>query len=173
MRRHSSARKPRRRGVQTLELILVAPVVVLVLLAILEYGMLNITQGAITHAATVGAREAGKESTFTVLGTYDPVQSIVDEVNEVLATVDIAIDGRPGALMVIKDDDGTEYTSGDAGGFTYSLPTPAAGEVSVTLFLKFSATKFNGSPLINAFHYCGFTFAGKQFRVSSLVKTEL
>ena len=93
----------RRRGVQTLELILVTPVLVLVLLAIVEYGVLNVTHAGITHAATVGARVAGKESTFDLIPTppdvYDPVEAVAGEVNKVLATVDIAIDGRPGALI--------------------------------------------------------------------------
>jgi len=163
--------KQRRRGVQTLELILVTPVIVLALLATLEFGMLNMTHAAITHATTVGARESGKLD-----ANGDIVLSeVVDEVNEVLGAIDIEIDNsRTGSRLAIVDGDnpGSPLYEGDSS-LTCTLPSPQAGEVSITLCIEFDATKLNGAPVINAFSYCGFTFNGKRFEVSALVKKEV
>jgi Flp pilus assembly protein TadG len=161
--------------VQTLELILVTPVIVLVMLAILEFGMLNITQSAITHAATVGAREAGKTETFTT-GAGGTVEEIRDEINAVLAAIDIQItDTSSGMLITIQERTGgvtNDYTVGDTS-LSPTLPALDDGEVSATLCIAFDATKLNGSPVINAFSSCGFTFNGKEFEISSLARKEV
>lgn len=168
-------RGQRRRGVQTLELILITPIVVLVLLAVLEFGMLNVTHATVTHASTVGAREAAK---------LDPnleivLEEVVDEVNLILSTIDVVItdvDGS-GTKLVIEDGDDplNPLVYGDQT-MTCDPPiTPQLGEheVRVTLCIEFSATKLNGSPVIDAFSYCGFTFDGKRFHISSVAKKEI
>jgi hypothetical protein len=164
-----------------LELILVPPVIVLAALAVLEFGMLNTTHGALTHATTVGAREAGKLAPSGAI----VLDEVVDEVNDVLAAVDILLDDDPGdgTFFIIEDGDNDPgdsnnwLTFGDPllGGVCEPpvVGTPVAGEVRVTLCVDFDATKLNGAPVINAFNYCDFTFTGKRFEMSALVKKEL
>ncbi len=175
MRRNPRGIEQRRRGVQTLEVILVTPVIVLVLLATLEFGMLNITHAAITHAATVGAREAGK-----LLPNGDiALTEVVDEVNEVLAANDINITNAAGSGTKLTIQDGADpanpLTFGDPSLTCGPPASPVldADEVRVTLCIDFGATKLNGAPVIDAFSYCGFTFAGKQFKASAVVKKEI
>jgi hypothetical protein len=164
-----------RRGGVVLELILVTPIIVAALVGGLEYGMLNITQAGVTHAATVAAREAAKlnPSDDIVLG------EVVGEVNAVLGTYGIVLSDTAGSGTKLVIEDGLNLGSplvfGDPG---LACPPPAGpslnlDEVRVTLCIEFSATKLNGAPVINAFDLCGFTFDGKRFHISSVVKKEL
>jgi hypothetical protein len=77
------ARKGRRRsGVETLQLIIALPLLVIVLFAAFQYGVLVLIEGTVTHAATVGAREAGK-------GVSTPI--LVNVVNNVLSLNGITV----------------------------------------------------------------------------------
>jgi hypothetical protein len=164
-----------------LELILVTPIIVLVMLAILEFGMLNITHGAVTHATTVGAREAGKLAPSGAI----VLDEVVDEVNAVLAAVEILLGEAPGDGTYLIIEDGDDDPGDSSNWLTYGDPdladdcappaegTPTAGEVRVTLCIEFDATKLNGAPVIDAFSVCGFTFTGKRFQISTLVKKEV
>jgi hypothetical protein len=164
-----------------LELILITPVIVLVMLAILEFGMLNITHSAVTHATTVGAREAGKLAPSGAI----VLDEVVDEVNLVLAAVDILLDDDPGDGTYFIIEDGDNDPTNSSNWLTFGDPdlagvceppligVPVAGEVRVTLCIEFDATKLNGAPVIDAFNYCGFTFDGKRFEMSALVKKEV
>ena len=62
MRRRRNYR--RRRGVATLELILVTPILLIVLIFSVQVGIFSIYQATIVHSATVAAREAGKGADF-------------------------------------------------------------------------------------------------------------
>jgi Flp pilus assembly protein TadG len=168
-------RRSLRRGIKVLELILVTPIILLALVGTLEYGLLNINHAAVTHAATVGAREAGK------LDPQNEIQlmEVVGRVNQILAANDIVITGAAGSgtRLVIQDgaDSLNPLVFGDPN-MTCTPPVMPAlelDEVRVTLCIDFSATKLNGTPVIDAFDYCGFTFDGKRFQVSSLGKKEL
>ena len=174
-------RRERRSGVQVLEVILVTPIIALVMLAILEFGMLNITHGALTQATTVGAREAGKLAPSGAI----VLEEVVDEVNAVLAAIDILLDDDPGDGTYFIIEDGDNDPSDSNNWLTFGDPdlagvceppaqgTPIGGEVRVTLCVEFDATKLNGAQVIDAFSYCGFTFDGKRFEMSALVKKEV
>jgi hypothetical protein len=158
----------RRRGVQVLELILVTPVIVILLVATVQFGSVHIIQSAVTHSATVGAREGAQGAT---------VEEIAVEVDEVLAPHGIdVIDGTtPGAgtwIVLEVEDAVTEF-----GDLSFDPPTPieqgfsalAAGEVRVTVYVKLEQT-----PVVNveALKNFGFTFPGDYFQVSSVTKLE-
>ena len=62
-------RNPRnRRGVETIELILVLPILVIVLIFSVQFAVVAIYQSTVVHAATVAAREAGKDQGADELG---------------------------------------------------------------------------------------------------------
>lgn len=156
-----------RRGVQILELLLVTPIFVLALFASVEYMPLLVTQAAITHAATVGAREAGKGA---------DAEWVAAEVNKVLAATDIEITDTAGSgmMVIIEDGDGAPTTSwGDPDlAVTTALPTVDAGNVRVTVYILFSALKTNGNPVLNPYNIFCYMFGGDRFEIRSLVKKE-
>ena len=91
-----STHRERRRGVTTLELILVMPVIVVMLVAILEFGTLMVLQSTVTHAATVGAREAGKIA---------DIDEVVEAVQAVLGVNCITLSEASGSgTKVILED---------------------------------------------------------------------
>ena len=158
-----------RRGVEVLELILVTPVIVIVLVASMQFGSVHVIESALTHAATVGAREGAQ---------YAPVDEIAEEVDAVLEPHGIdVVDtlGQPGdGTYVILEvgDDITEF--GDP---TFDPDPPAEpeypaigpGEVRVTVYVKLDKT-----PILNvsALEDFGFVFPGEFFQISSVTKLE-
>lgn len=64
----------RRRGSLTVELILVLPILILVTLATIQFGILMTVHQAVTHAASVAAREAAKGASIAQL------ECVVEEV---------------------------------------------------------------------------------------------
>jgi hypothetical protein len=162
MGRSPSYGASRRRGAVTLELILTLPVIVVLLVAIFEYGTIMVLQAAVTHAATVGAREAGKCSDVSLVARV--VQSVVG-VNC------ITISDVPGSGTKVVLEDGTEGVSvfGDPN-LNCQLPTNPLNpdEVRVTVCVALSA-----APVCDPLGDFGFSLLGCQFQVSSLVKKEV
>jgi Flp pilus assembly protein TadG len=78
LRRAVKAQKPRRRdtrrGVATVELALVAPIFLLVVIGLIEFGRAMMVQQLLTNASRVGARVAGKDGVTSV----SEVQTAVD-----------------------------------------------------------------------------------------------
>ncbi len=64
----------RRRGSLTVELILVLPILILVTLATIQFGILMTVHQAVTHAASVAAREAAKGASI------EQLECVVEEV---------------------------------------------------------------------------------------------
>lgn len=155
-----------RRGVQVLELLLTIPVLVAVLLAAMEYGMVLIGRSTVTHAAAVGAREAGKGGNIT---------DVVAAVNNVLTANRMAVTAGAGSGTKVILEDGSGGTSefGDPG-MLYTPPSAIdPDEVRVTAWIRFNALKTDGrTQFINAFNAFGFTLNGKEFQVKSLVKKQ-
>ncbi len=60
MKTHRRHRKATRRGSATLELILVLPILLIITFAIVQFSITMLVEQAVSHAATVGAREAAK-----------------------------------------------------------------------------------------------------------------
>ncbi len=156
----------RRRGVQVLELLLVMPIFVVVLVASVEYVPLLTTQAAITHAATVGAREAGKGAN---------AQWVATSANEVLKSVSIAITDTPGSGTKVLVEDGTTVASWGDPNLVVSTAAPPvdAGNIRVTICILFSALKTDGtSPVLGPSNAFGYTLSGDRFEIRSLVCKE-
>jgi hypothetical protein len=163
MARHGRAIGRRRAGVQTLELILAMPVIVVTLVAIVEFGTVQTVLSAVTHAATVGAREAGKGATLlevasSVDGVLEPHGIDVVDGNAPVAGTKVLVE--TGALVEIFGD--LSLGCGPP-----AAPILNADEVRVTVCIDLDNT-----PVLDVLCNWGFPFPGDCFRVSSVVKRE-
>jgi Flp pilus assembly protein TadG len=165
MRRVRNDRR-RRRGVEVLELLMVAPIFVLALVASVEYVPLLIAQACITHAATVGAREAAKGAN---------AQAVAAAVNVVLATNSIVITNTPSSGMRVVVENGATVTSWGDPTLTVTTPPPAvnAGNVRVTVCVLFSALKADGSQILGPYNAFGYILHGNRFQIRALVNNEI
>lgn len=153
MRRHR-----RFGGIQTLELLIILPILVFVFVATLQYGTTMIVEEAVTHSATVAAREAGKGATI------EQLQCVVDHI---LCAHDIQI--GPCASVVLEDP-AADPPIQQAGTFPCEPPaTPAIDEEFVRVTVCVDLTK---KPFLSATGPLGLSFQGKSFTVSSVVKKE-
>jgi hypothetical protein len=152
------ARKGRRRsGVETLQLIIALPLLVIVLFAAFQYGVLVLIQGTVTHAATVGAREAGK-------GVSTPI--LVNVVNNVLSLNGIMVPAD--ATLIVERPGVPTDTVGPP------CPPPAApvlgpDDVRVTICVDLTTP-----PLLNCLKAFdpALDFTGKRFEISSVSPIE-
>ena len=157
--------RERRSGSQTIELIVSLPILFFVVVGIVQYGIQTLVQQAVTQAAQVGAREAGKGASLT---------NVVDAVNTMLAPHNITISNTAGSLtkVVLETSDTmamvTTTVFGDAG-VTYTPPSPMLGVSEARVTVCIGLTK---APLMNALPSFGFDTTGMQFEISSLVKKE-
>jgi len=93
------AKGRRRRAALTVELILVLPILILVCLATIQFGILMTVHQAVTHAATVAAREAAKGA---------PQQTLECIVEEVLAPHCLTVGTGPtDCVQVVQEDLGS------------------------------------------------------------------
>lgn len=157
----SRPRLPGRRGAVTLELILVLPILVVLLVATFELTIVLLLKPAVTHAATVGAREAGKAA---------DVDELAEVVQAVIGVNCITVSDAPGSGVKIVLEDGAAETT-EFGDPTMACPTPEnplnSDEVRVTVCVEYEVT-----PICDALSYFGFSLAGRSFLASSLVKKE-
>ena len=171
----SDRRVSTRRGSVTLEFILVAPILIILTWAVFQYGVLLLVHQAVTHAATVAAREAGKGEPIDVIGR------VVDHVL-VVHCLDIADDnGDPipnsGIRVLLETGDplgGPPIVDsfGDVNVVCEAPDGPPVqpDEVRVTVCLDISK-----SPICNFLFQFGLvelTLEGKRLEISSLVKKE-
>ena len=145
-----------------LELILVLPVLVILLVAMVEFTMLMILQSTVTHAATVGAREAGK---------YPDIDEVVEAVTVVLGANCIALDDADGSgtKVLLESGDALPSYFGDPSLECNVPENPLQpDEVRVTVCVALRAT-----PFCDALRAFGFSLFDNRLEVSSLVKKEL
>lgn len=151
------------RGLISLEMLFVVPVLLLLLLAAVVYGRVMTVRCAVTHAATVAAREAGKGG---------DVREIAGAVSRVLAPYGVAVTQRPGSgtKVVLQDGLGKVREYGDPS-MVYVKPRGiAAGEVLSTVWIRTTAKKVDGTtPLVPSFAGLGTVLHGGEICVSSLV----
>lgn len=174
-------RNPRnRRGVETIELILVLPILVIVLIFSVQFAIVAIYQSTVVHAATVAAREAGKDQGADELGAgirtdFDKVVASVEYIAGVNC-IQISDASSSGTKVVLEDLNPPNPL--EAPSVAYGDPaldcqpplTPAVepGQVRVTVCVDLmKATRF-----CDALAPWGVTFAGRVFRASSLVMKE-
>jgi len=160
------------RGVVTLELILALPVVLIVFIAAFQFAMAVIFQAAVTHAAAVGAREAGKTAGSPQTNKPADIDVVVAAVRDVVDANGIEITGVDGSgtKVILEDGDGPDSAFGDStmtGCGPPSGPPLQSGEVRVTVCVNVLAT-----PFCHALKDWGLSFLGTVFHASAVVKKE-
>jgi hypothetical protein len=177
----TTGRKRRQRtGAVTLEFILLLPILVLLLLAMGRFAVALVMREAVTHAATVGAREAGKgEDTNEVALVVDGILeqghalNLADDAGGIAQPVEGS--GVRVFLEVGQPDAHFRPERADFGDSTIACEppdTPAVqpDEVRVTVCLDLSTR-----PMCNwlfGFDQRASDFNGRYCRISSLVKKE-
>ena len=146
--------RSRRGGMQTLEVVLVLPILLAVSLAIFQFGILVLVQQSVAHAATVTAREAGKGA---------DVDELVAVANQVLGPHCITI----GADAAVVLEDGVPEYRGSLTCNPPAEPLMYADEVRTTISVGLVQ-----KPFLTALKSYGVDFTGKRFEISSLVKKE-
>ena len=155
-----SESKRRRRGFQVVELVFALPLAVLLLFAALNYGSMLMIRNALTHAVTVGAREAGKGGN---------IDDVVEAVNGVLAVHQIAITDKPssGTKVAVQGGDGHIAEYGDAKLSCGRSPSVQKNEVCVTVWVHADAKKTDGlSSALPCFDFLGLCKQGFRLRAS-------
>ena len=141
-----------------MELLFVLPVLLLTFLAAFQFGVTMLIEQAVTHAATVGAREAGKG------GDIDDVVCVVETI---MSVHDIRI--GPCASVVLEDPTAATPVE-QRGAFSCTPPaSPALSENEVRVTVCVDLTK---KPFLNALRPFGIAACGSRFVVSSVVKKE-
>ena len=152
-----SRRRAKRRGVYTIELILVLFVLVLATFVSFQFGIALIVKQAVAHASTVAAREAAKANPANLV-----------ELEEIIETV-LA---------------GHGITIGSDASFVLESPAPLpqqgtlpctpplapfidGDEVRVTVCVSLTA-----HPILNILEAYGIDFTGKTFSISSVATRE-
>jgi hypothetical protein len=148
-------RQAQRRGVSTVELILVLVVLIVATMVSLQFGIALIVKQAVSHAATVAAREAAKGASPGELQTV---------VERVLAGHQITLGAH--ASLLLEDPDPRPALG--------TLPcTPPASplldgdEVRVTLCVSLTA-----HPMLNILQAYGIDFTGRTFTISAVASRE-
>jgi hypothetical protein len=173
----------------TLEFILVLPLLVVILFAVAQFTVALLIRQAVTNAATVAAREAGKgEGIEEVARAVDGVLQVAHGIDvaivtippgvpPVVATVDAVPDS--GVQIVLEvgqpDADGrnaTPYAFGDPSVpcIPPAVPIVQGDEVRVTIAIDLAR-----HPMANwlySFNPDYVDFSNRRFTVSSLVKKE-
>lgn len=147
----------RRRGSAVLEAMLVLPILILVALAIFQFGVAMIVEQAVGHAATVAAREAGKGASLAELG---PV------VEEVLAPHGLSI-GSQASLVLENGRNGRSEQLGTYPCVSPREPGMDASEVRVTVCVNLGQP-----PLLNALASYGIDFSRLHFQASTVTRVE-
>lgn len=164
-----------RRGVITLEFILVLPIIVLITWGTFQFAILFLVQNTLTHATTVAAREAGK---------HEPVGEVAIAIDRILETthcIDIA-DGHgkpiPDSGVRIIHEVGshderpivTTFGDPDLNGRPPVFPRLRHDEVRVTICMDLTR-----SPLCNYLFHFGvdeLTWEDKRLEISAITKKE-
>ena len=158
MIRQSKKTRSRRRGMQTLEVVLVLPLLLMVTLAIFQFGVLMLVQQSVTHAATVTAREAGKGA---------DVGELVAVANAIMGPHCITIgDDAAVALEYLDPTLQIDY-EGTLMCVPPVVPAINADEVRTT-----TCVNLTQEPFLTALKTFCVDFSGKRFEISSLVKKE-
>jgi Flp pilus assembly protein TadG len=141
-----------RRGAITLEAILTLPVLVIVVLAAIQFGIVMLVREAVSQAAIVAAREAAKEANLPNPNELDDANTaVLNAVNTILGVFCLAVD--PTSTDVNSDtkvilEFGVEppIVTGDPGLLCSppSSPLVAADEVRVTVCVEMTA-----GPMLN------------------------
>ena len=166
-------RRKRRNGSVLLEFILAFPIILILSLAIIQFGFFSLLQQTITAAAIEGSREAAQiGSTSDSVGTLIQNYVAINSLNFVVAP---AAPGAGDVLVVIQEGGVLPINTTSLGNSDIPCtpvgPDPDISEVKVTICLNLTDT--NGTfPLPNLLSSFGYTLSGKQLEISSMTGLE-
>lgn len=148
----------RRRGVLTLEAILILPILILVTLAGIEFGVLVLGRQAVSHAATVAVREAAKGADM------DELETVIERV---LRLHNITVGDC--ASFVLEDPTATTPVEqrGAFGCCHPSTPSLDLDEVRVTVCVEMGKR-----PFLNALKSFGLDLSGRRMVATAFAKKE-
>jgi hypothetical protein len=149
------ARRRYRRGVSTIELVLVLVVLVLATFVSIQFGIALIVKQAVAHASIVAAREAAKGANLSELEVV---------IERVLAGHQITIGAN--ASFVLEDPN-PEPVQGTLPCTPPTSPTLDGDEVRVTLCVSLTA-----HPILNILSMYGIDYSGRTFSISSVATRE-
>ncbi|WP_339735383.1 TadE/TadG family type IV pilus assembly protein [uncultured Gimesia sp.] len=165
----------RRSGSVLLEFILAFPIILIISLAIIEFGFFALLQQTVTAATIEGSREAAQVgATTTSIGNliqqYVAINSLYLDVAQ-----QPAAPGAGDVLVVIQEGGilpAQTQTIGNSDILCTPVgPPPTPTEVKVTICLNLTDT--NGTfPLPNLLSSFGFTLSGKQLEISAMTGLE-
>ena len=172
---YAANKRRSRRGVITLEFILVLPIIVLITWGTFQFAILFLVQNTLTHATTVAAREAGKHE------PVGEVATVVDKILEGTHCIDIADrHGNPvrdSGVRIIQEV-GTRHERPIVTSFgdpdltcrPPEFPRIRHDEVRVTICMDLTR-----SPLCNYLFHFGvdeLTWEDKRLEISAITKKE-
>ena len=155
----TTARRPRpvrRRGAVTFESVLVLFVLIMTSLGAIQFGLALIVKQAVSHAATVAAREAAKGANAAEL---------VCVVERILAGHQIEIGDR--ATLVFENAGLAPQTRG-----TLPCPPPETPEIEGDEVRVTVCVSLDAPPFVNVLSPYDVDFADRTFTVSSLAARE-
>ena len=141
-----------------MELVIALVVLIVLFVAGIQFGTTMIVEQAVTHAAAVGAREAGKGADI------DELECVVERI-----LAPHVVNVGPCASVVLEDPSAARPVQ-QAGSLACNPPSEPAlqpGEVRVTVSVDLSKR-----PFFNALGSLGISSHGKRFTVSSVVYRE-
>lgn len=157
----------RRRGVSTLQLILVLPLLVIIGMATFEFGIIMVVQQTVTSAAVMGARAAAREA-----NTTNANNAAVAEVNRVLALHGLAIvdgDVNSDTRMALEYLTNPAVITGDPG---LTITTPSAPVMTGTDVRLTVCVDLTTAPLVNFLSTFGLDFTGNRLQITSATTIE-
>lgn len=168
------AQSKSRKGSVLLEFILAFPLILIVSLAIIEFGFFALLQQSITAAAIEGSREAAK-----VGATVDSVGNLIQEYVDLNSSLMLDVAQQPAASaqgnVAVYIDDGSNNLTQSIGNSDIPCspvgPAPNASQIKVTICLNLTDT--NGTvPIPDLLSTFGFTLSGKQLEISAMTGLE-
>lgn len=178
---HFNSKRFRRRGAQVLEGILVIPVLVLAVVAMIQYTAVSTVQQSVESAADEVAREMGKAEVrggdFAVDGPAI-TKSVVDDilgVHGLTVSNPLAADNT-GVRVDVEDGDNAanNFSIGDSNITANNAPVTVIqnGEVRVTVLLSFDPAGGNPDPVPDVLSYVGLSFSNRQYEVRTTSRKE-
>jgi hypothetical protein len=152
-----SNRRQSRRGVATVELVMVLIVLILATFVTFQFGIALIVKQAVAHAATVAAREAAKVNPAGLV-------ELRDDIERVLAGHQIVM--GPNASFILENPS-PQMQVGDLVCMPPATPVLDADEVRVTICVSLTA-----HPILNILENYGIDFTGKTFTISAVATRE-
>lgn len=150
----------RRRGGLTLEFLLIFLILVVAVFASFQFGIAMVIRQAISHSATVAAREAGK---------FADADELVEVVNQILCVHQLAVGDD--VSVILEDPENLDEPVAIRGNVACDPPPePLLVEHAVRVTV---CVRLDSAPFYNALSCYGIDFSGKHFQFSSVVLKEV